>query len=136
MVKSSQNYFRHYFDLIWKVSLQKLWKVRYQASNSRLQCDSFFPLNFCCQSCYQFCCNVIYYCISFLGKNIIYSQEKYFPMERLSLGTFKDIWECFNPSHKIMSICLYLCVPKEPFLKVFHLSLLPTSIFPFPKNSN
>lgn len=32
-----------------------------------------------------------------------------------------------------MSICLCLSVPEEPFLKIFHLSLLQTSIFPFQK---
>lgn len=135
MVKSSQNSFLHYFDLIWKVSLQKLWKVRYKASNSRLQCD-IFSLNFCCQTCYQFHCNIIYYCISFLGKNIIYSQEKYFPVERLSLGTFKDIWEMLRPKpqnyeHLFVPLCSQGTIFKNlsfKFITNIHL--------PFPKNSN
>lgn len=92
-----------------------------------------FFLNFYCQSCYQFSCNVIYYCISFLGHNIIYSQEKYFPEERLSLGTFKDIWEMLGPKTQNYEHLFVLFCSQGMIFKNLSFKFIVSIHFPFPK---
>lgn len=119
------------FDLRHRTTLVKLRELRYRASDSSLLCDVVFsPLNFCFQSCYQFSCNVI----SFLGKNIICSQEKYFSRKDCLWELSRTFEKCFSPSHEIMSIYLCLSLPREHLKKnLLNLNLLQTSIILFQK---
>lgn len=122
------------FDLRHRTTLVKLRELRYRASDSSLLCDVVFsPLNFCFQSCYQFSCNVI----SFLGKNIICSQEKYFSRKDCLWELSRTFEKCFSPSHEIMSIYLCLSLPREHLKKKSSKFKFIANIHhPFPKTSN
>lgn len=132
-VKSRQISSLDYFDLRHRTTLIKLRQFRYRASNSSLLCDVVFsPLNFCFQSCCQFSCNVI----SFLGKNIICSQEKYFSRKDCLWELSRTFEKCFSPSHEIMSICLCLSLPRAHLKKNLPFKFIANIHHPFAKNSN